>query len=371
MLEKAIQVLKKINKLDKKAFIVGGFVRDYLLNIESFDIDICTNLLPDDIKKTFSRFKDYNSKYGNIIIYYRKERFEITTFRKENNYLDKRHPNDIVFIDDEYIDSLRRDFTINALLMDKNKKIFDFHNGLNDLNNKIIRTINDPNIRFEEDPIRILRGIYLVSRLNFNLEEETYNACINKSFLLKDIKFERLYYELNKIFIQKHLNKAINLIKTFNIPNYLNLNNSFSLLDDSFSFDEVLILESFFNFDYIINLPLRKALKLKIKLYKEFDYNNIIDLFNINLDDLKLYIKLMKYYNNSNLEYLIFEKNNFIIHNIKELDININDLKEYNTNIKNLLNDILIKVLNKELINDEKEIKTYLEMVLNDKRNNS
>ena len=144
----AIEFINIIENNGYQAYIVGGFVRDYLLNINSTDIDITTNATPKQIKKIFNDVKlkknDHeDSNYGSLIVHYKNIEFEVTTMRMESDYLDNRHPSSIKYVNDLQTDLLRRDFTINAICMDKNEKIIDPLNGCKDLKNKKIKTINN------------------------------------------------------------------------------------------------------------------------------------------------------------------------------------------------------------------------------------
>ncbi|WP_341833580.1 CCA tRNA nucleotidyltransferase [Candidatus Phytoplasma asteris] len=193
-----------------EAFIVGGTVRDYLLKINANeDIDITTNAAPKQIKLLLCPKKttQIQINYGSLKITFEKYLFEITTYRKEGTYKDYRHPSEIFFTKNIHQDLLRRDFTINALLMDETGKIFDFtpeKKGKTDLKKGLIRTIKDPFIRFQEDPLRILRAFYFQSKLCFCIEKNTKKAIIQKNHLLAKISSQRIYEHLEKIITHKN-----------------------------------------------------------------------------------------------------------------------------------------------------------------------
>ncbi len=210
----------KINRLinifetnNYKCFVVGGYVRDLFLGIKNTDFDLCTNATPDKVKLLFNKVIDIGEKNGCIKVFYENEWFEITTFRKEGEYIDFRHPNYIEFINSPFEDSMRRDFKINAMYLNSNEFIDPF-NGIEDLKNKIICTIGNPNIRFYEDPIRILRGIYLKSKLDFNIDFITLVSMKKNIHLLLKVKKFKIHEELNKIFINKFSLKCINLLNS-------------------------------------------------------------------------------------------------------------------------------------------------------------
>ena len=190
------EVLEILNKLENnhfEAYIVGGYVRDYILNRETNDIDIATNARPDDIIKIFNDKKMLvNKRFGNVVI----DDVEITTFRKDE-YNDSRFPK-ITYVKTVNEDSKRRDFTINALYMNKNYEIIDCCHGMEDLTNKIIKTIKDPSISFNEDPLRIIRAIRFAKILNFEIEKETLLDLKNYAYKLQEISKERINKEIKK-----------------------------------------------------------------------------------------------------------------------------------------------------------------------------
>lgn len=198
MLDDALKILNIIDGNGFQAYIVGGFVRDYLLGRKSSDVDISTNARPDDIKCMFS-FAASN-KYGVSVVNYNGNKYEITTFRKDANYVNNRWPSSISFVNTLEEDAKRRDFTINCIYMDKDKKLIDPFNGVHDLNNHIVKCVGNPDVKFKEDALRILRCIRFASLLNFKIDSDTVDAIKNNKDLLKNISYDRKKDELNKIF---------------------------------------------------------------------------------------------------------------------------------------------------------------------------
>ncbi len=194
-----------------KCFIVGGCVRDYLMNKTPNDIDFATNATPNQIKECF---KDYNVietgiKHGTLTILINHIPFEITTYRKDGKYLDNRHPESVDFVTNLKDDLERRDFTINAIAYNPKIGFIDYFNGIEDIKNKIIRCVNNPEDRFSEDALRILRALRFSSTLDFEIEEKTKQACHKLSYKIKKISFERIRDELFKIIIQPKAYKII------------------------------------------------------------------------------------------------------------------------------------------------------------------
>ncbi len=207
--ENGINILKKLHDSGYEAFFVGGYVRDMLLSIKSTDIDITTSALPEEVISLFKNVKETGKKYGSVTILKEEFKYEVTTFRSDGEYYDNRHPENVEYTTNLKSDLERRDFTINALVMDSDEVIHDFYNSKEDINNKIIKTINDPFKRFEEDSLRILRAFRFVSKLGFNIDLKTLDAIKELGYLIKNISIERVMVELNKIFRGKYRNKAL------------------------------------------------------------------------------------------------------------------------------------------------------------------
>ncbi len=207
--EKAKKVVLKLEAAGYAAYFVGGYVRDKLLGIESGDIDITTSATPTEVIDLFSNVKETGKKYGSVTVLMDEYKYEVTTFRSDGEYLDNRHPEEVVYSKDIIDDLSRRDFTINALIMDPQEKISDYFDSKNDLESKLIRTINDPLKRFKEDSLRMLRAFRFVSKLGFDIEEKTLEAITELKNLIKNISIERVMVELDKIFRGQYRSKAL------------------------------------------------------------------------------------------------------------------------------------------------------------------
>ena len=171
--------LEKLNNSGFEAYIVGGCVRDYLLGKNPHDFDITTSALPEEIKDVFKDLHIINNngeKHGTVTIRYNHENIEITTFRHDGEYSDHRHPSTVNFTRKLEEDLGRRDFTINAMAMDFNSRLYDFYEGKFDLDKKIVKCVGIPYKRFEEDALRILRGLRFASVLNFEIDKDTLEA---------------------------------------------------------------------------------------------------------------------------------------------------------------------------------------------------
>lgn len=184
-----------------EAYAVGGCVRDSLLGKTPNDWDITTSAKPEDMKSVFADFHciDTGIKHGTVTVVIDGEPLEITTFRLDGEYEDNRHPKSVTFTSDLGADLGRRDFTVNAMAYSKMTGTVDLFGGQNDLKNKIIRCVGDPDRRFNEDALRILRALRFASALDFEIEEKTAQSLLKNCALLGNISEERIVKELLKL----------------------------------------------------------------------------------------------------------------------------------------------------------------------------
>lgn len=206
-------VLEELDKKGFESYLVGGYVRDFLLGIKSYDVDICTSALPKDVH---AMFNITSNNYGGANIKVDNYNIDITTFRKESNY-QNRKPMEVKYITDLKTDLLRRDFTINTICMDKNGKVIDLLGGVEDLNNRTIKMVGDANIKLQEDPLRILRAIRFATTLNFNLDEELIKAIDANKELVKNLSGTRIKEELDKILRSINFKKGLDLLDNLGI----------------------------------------------------------------------------------------------------------------------------------------------------------
>lgn len=185
------------------AYLVGGCVRDALMGRASGDIDIASSAKPDELEHLLSqhniKYIETGIKHGTVTAVLEKTPYEITTFRTEGIYKDNRHPENVAFVEDICLDLSRRDFTVNAIAYNEKDGLVDPFNGLEDINNKTLRAVGDPDKRFREDALRIMRGLRFASVLGFEIEEKTKSAIFRNKELLKNIAVERIFTELKKL----------------------------------------------------------------------------------------------------------------------------------------------------------------------------
>lgn len=184
-----------------EAYAVGGCVRDSLLGKTPNDWDITTSAKPEDMKSVFADFHciDTGIKHGTVTVVIDGEPLEITTFRLDGEYEDNRHPKSVTFTSNLGADLGRRDFTVNAMVYSKKTGTVDLFGGQNDLKNGIIRCVGDPDRRFNEDALRILRALRFASALDFEIEEKTAQSLLKNRALLGNISEERISKELLKL----------------------------------------------------------------------------------------------------------------------------------------------------------------------------
>ena len=357
MLDIALKLLEEITSCGFQAYIVGGFVRDYILGIESNDIDINTNATPKEIKDIFDSCLP-NEDYGSVTVIKKGVRFEITTFRKEMSYLDNRRPSQIEYIDDLYQDLLRRDFTINTLCMNKDGEIIDFLGGRSEIDSRVVKTVGNAKTRFEEDSLRILRAVRFATILDFKLDKETRDAIIDTRELLKNLSYYRKKEELDKIFGSSNADKGISLLLDLGLDKYLELDN----------LDKVTCTSSLIGVWSILNVvdkyPFNSNERELIK--------NINEAFLLNnLDPMALY-KYGLYVNSVageikglDIKNITESYNNLIIQSRRDLDITSDDImkglnKGPGSYLKDIYSNIEREVLYRRVKNEKDAIMAYI-----------
>lgn len=210
-------IIDEFYKNNYEAFMVGGCIRDALLCKVPKDYDIATSAKPEITEKLFKKTIPTGINHGTVTVLIDNEPYEVTTYRTEGEYKDNRRPNEVYFVSDIKEDLSRRDFTINAFAYNSKEGLKDFFEGLDDLNNGLIRSVGDANKRFNEDALRMLRAIRFSTQLNFDIEENTLNAIKDNKDLIKNISAERIRDELCKILISNNVRKGLNLLKECNL----------------------------------------------------------------------------------------------------------------------------------------------------------
>lgn len=213
MPQNAGRIIHTLQNAGFEAYIVGGCVRDAILGKEPDDWDITTSAKPEQVKSLFRRTVDTGILHGTVTVVMKNEAtgqlegYEVTTYRVDGKYEAHRRPREVTFTASLIEDMKRRDFTINAMAYNDREGVIDHFHGAEDLKNKVIRCVGNPAERFDEDALRILRGIRFAAQLDFSIEGATKDAIQNQAIFLKDISAERIHVELTKLLTSKHPEK--------------------------------------------------------------------------------------------------------------------------------------------------------------------
>lgn len=225
-MQKELELFLQLHKLfashSFKLFLVGGTVRDYLLKLPLEDMDAVTDATPDEMKEFLKDANYAFSKYGSVSLKLDGVKFDITTLRKEESYKDSRHPLEVKFVKDLNIDVKRRDFTVNALYMDNEFHVIDLVDGVNDLDNHILRMIGNPGERLLEDPLRIIRALRFSVDYDLKIDEELSESIKRNISLLDKLNPEKIKMDLKKIKCLDK-NKVTNKFSEYNIKHLLDV----------------------------------------------------------------------------------------------------------------------------------------------------
>ncbi|MFV0439980.1 MAG: CCA tRNA nucleotidyltransferase [Lachnospirales bacterium] len=361
-------VLNTLQKEGYEAYVVGGAVRDSVMNKNPKDYDITTKATPLEIKNIFKKTIDTGIEHGTVTVVVDYENIEVTTFRIDGEYENNRKPKEVTFTTSLYEDLVRRDFTINALAYNNTVGFVDKFNGLSDIQNKLIRAVGEKERRFVEDSLRIYRGVRFSCQLNFKIEEETLLAMDSKKNLTTSLSVERIRdeflkslkgdYPKNLILYQKldllkfydadfstyfnnNLNEIVNNLQK-NIENE-NYKEDIVLLSICFLYYPIEDLDCFFKKFRIKNTDINYVKNI-ILCYNTICHINLSELSDIEtrkiLCKYKNYIKYAVYL--YNLNFPIFDLFKKIERNlkmplvIKDLDINGKDLMALNIKGKDI-----------------------------------
>ncbi len=209
--EKVNTILQKLMQAGFQAYAVGGCIRDTLMGQQPSDWDICTSALPEETLQVLRKpnLVENGKKHGTVTIRLEGENFEITTFRKDGESLDHRHPQEVTYVREVYEDLSRRDFTINALAYNDKEGLIDISGGVQDLRQGIIRCVGDPDKRFDEDGLRMMRALRFASQLGFRIENETAASVRRNRQLLTSVSAERITAEFNKLLIGNYAEQIL------------------------------------------------------------------------------------------------------------------------------------------------------------------
>ena len=358
MEEKALDILKTLNSNGYLAYIVGGYVRDYLLDRKTNDIDICTSATPKEILKLFDNVIVSDIAYGCVVVIYKGHKYDMTTLRKEIKYEDNRKPVKIKYIKDIKRDLLRRAFTINTLCMDQNGNILDILNVKKDLENKILKTVGNPRYRIKEDSLRILRCIRFSTILDFNIDKKTKYYLSKYSYLLKKLSINRKKEELDRIFSSKNKERGRKLLIEVGLTNALDISklSNITLCTDLIGIWCQLEVDDIYPFTKIEKEQMRKLRELLT--YDSLD-NYALYKYGLYLCTVYADIKGISK-RNLNTKY-----SNLPILTRKDINITGKDISEIlgrkpGEYIKEIIEDIERNILNDKLTNEYDVLKEYI-----------
>ncbi|NFT08749.1 CCA tRNA nucleotidyltransferase [Clostridium botulinum] len=406
-------ILDRLKNNGHEAYIVGGCVRDSILNNIPKDWDITTKARPEEVIKLFDKVILTGVKHGTVTVLINSEGYEVTTYRMDGEYEDSRHPKKVNFVSNLKEDLARRDFTINAMAYNKVDGLIDYFEGVSDLKKKVIKTVGNSEKRFSEDALRMLRAIRFSSQLDFSISNETLNSIKNLRENIKNISKERIREEFNKILMSN--TKGIDILRETGLMEYI-FPEIIKLYD--FKIDNMYYNDNLYTHTIKATEEIENKLHLKLtmlfhnllkmnnedmeytilqikKFLKEFKYDNdtvnkVTDLTRymhnslntkleikqmLNLIDLDLFEDLLKVkeseilsqnplYKEERLSHLLYIRENLkdVIFNnecfnLKNLNISGKDLislgLEKGKNIGEMLNELLELVMNNPDLNDK------------------
>lgn len=374
----AIDILKIFNRNGYEAYFVGGCVRDYLLGEEFSDIDITTNALPEEVKKIFRKSIDTGIQHGTVTILVNGEGYEVTTFRTEDEYTNHRAPEKVEFVSNLREDLDRRDFTINAMALDSNGKLYDYHKGESDLTCKVIKTVNNPNDRFYEDALRMLRAFRFSSKLGFEIEKDTLEAIKKNAELIKFVSIERIVNEFKKLLSGKGNLRSLELLLDSKLNTYIPFLEEIEIIQD---FSKCSFCQSLYILSKINNISfdILKELKLsnkEVKLIKEFDKINTdfvrkipleLILYKYNFEDVVFIAEYFSYNNRNNIENCKLTINSFDEVNITSQEIISTIGEKPGPWIKSVVSELEHEILLNRLDNNRKDILDFLSKIRDNK----
>ena len=348
-------LLNKIEKEGYEAYVVGGYVRDLLLGISSYDIDICTNATPKELMSIFPSASPKN--LGGIDFKIKEYHIEITTYREEIKYKNRK-PIEFNYINNLVLDLERRDFTINALCMNSKGEIIDLVGGIDDLSNLKIKMIGDEEVKIKDDPLRILRAIRLATILNFNLDKALYKEIKANKDLILLLSNTRIKEELDKILLSNNVKKGLNLMNDLGLLSILKISN----------WEEVVPVKN------IEGMYAQIKINYDIPFTKE-EKNNITSIRRIintdEIDKMTIY-NYGLYLSTVAGEILGIDKKEINkinkelpIHDKKEINIKASDIVsilniDYSKEISIILKDIENLIINGKIRNKTSDIKKYI-----------
>ena len=374
-IKQSLYVIRALKKQNFEAFFVGGCVRDYILKRETADVDIATSANPYKVMD-ITKAKPTGIPYGTVSIQKEKLKIEITTYRRDAQYTDNRHPDEVIPVQTLEEDVKRRDFTINGLAMNDAYQIFDYVGGKEDLRLKIIRAIGNPDERFKEDSLRILRAAYFQSKLGFQIEKETRLSMASNKDLILNLPNERVFTELIKLLKEPNQLNALKTLDTTGISKVLpGLEKGIKFIIDNMK--EPVFIDAFFGLCFSLNGSVPAA--WKFSNIARLKYEKVVELVNRNqvLSDVDLFTQGLEIALLTNKVSFLLGKSanqkraleerfqNLPIKSALDLKLRGSDLinitnKKQGAWVSKAIDDMVIAVLEKRVENDVEALKAYV-----------
>ncbi|NFR87571.1 CCA tRNA nucleotidyltransferase [Clostridium botulinum] len=287
-------ILDRLKNNGHEAYIVGGCVRDSILNNIPKDWDITTKARPEEVIKLFDKVILTGVKHGTVTVLINSEGYEVTTYRMDGEYEDSRHPKKVNFVSNLKEDLARRDFTINAMAYNKVDGLIDYFEGVSDLKKKVIKTVGNSEKRFSEDALRMLRAIRFSSQLDFSISNETLNSIKNLRENIKNISKERIREEFNKILMSN--TKGIDILRETGLMEYI--------FPEIIKFYDFKIDNMYYN-DNLYTHTIRATEEIENKLHLKLTmlFHNLLKINNEDMEytilQIKKFLKEFKYDNDT------------------------------------------------------------------------
>ncbi|MBZ9691472.1 CCA tRNA nucleotidyltransferase [Clostridium sp. M14] len=287
-------ILDRLKNNGHEAYIVGGCVRDSILNNIPKDWDITTKARPEEVIKLFDKVILTGVKHGTVTVLINSEGYEVTTYRMDGEYEDSRHPKQVNFVSNLKEDLARRDFTINAMAYNKVDGLIDYFEGVSDLKKKVIKTVGNSEKRFSEDALRMLRAIRFSSQLDFSISNETLNSIKNLRENIKNISKERIREEFNKILMSN--TKGIDILRETGLMEYI--------FPEIIKFYDFKIDNMYYN-DNLYTHTIRAIEEIENKLHLKLTmlFHNLLKMNNEDMEytilQIKKFLKEFKYDNDT------------------------------------------------------------------------
>jgi len=208
----ALGTVRSLQEAGYEAVIVGGAVRDRIMGLEADDVDVATSALPEQVKAVFPKTADVGIAHGTVLVIHPLAPVEVTTFRTEGTYSDHRRPDSVEYVKSLREDLRRRDFTMNAVALRDDGSLYDPFGGREDIREGIIRAVGDPDERFGEDALRMIRAVRFAAKTGFRIESGTFDAIIRQAGNIRAVSVERIKMELDKVWKSGRAGLAMHLL---------------------------------------------------------------------------------------------------------------------------------------------------------------